>query len=164
MLARLDHAIGWLARLLNVFAGLALVALIIITLWEVVARYVLGEPTIWSFDLAWMLNGAVFLLPLAQVARQDGHIRVQIFPLSIQTRAWIDRIVYLALIVPALVVLTWTAAKRALSAFRTGELDPVSTWAPLMWPFYMAVTIGLLALLLQVLVTTLRGARSGEAR
>jgi TRAP-type mannitol/chloroaromatic compound transport system permease small subunit len=58
-LVRLIERVSWVC---GVLAGLSVLALIGVMMVEVFARYVLGKPTLWAFDVAYMLNGAAFLL------------------------------------------------------------------------------------------------------
>ena len=48
------------------------------------------------------------------------------------------------------------AGQKAWRAFMTGEVETVSPWAPLMWPFYSVLAIGLGALALQLAAEGLR--------
>jgi TRAP-type mannitol/chloroaromatic compound transport system permease small subunit len=43
--------------------------------YEVIARYVFNAPTIWSFDLTYMLYGAMFMLGAAYALHKGAHIR-----------------------------------------------------------------------------------------
>ena len=59
---RLIERLSWVC---GAAAGLAVLALIGVMLIEVFARYVLGKPTLWAFDVSYMLNGAAFILACA---------------------------------------------------------------------------------------------------
>lgn len=48
--------------------------------------------------------------------------------------------------------LTYVAGRRAWHAFANGEVEHVSAWAPLMWPFYLALALGLAGLTYQLIV------------
>ncbi|HEV7371819.1 TRAP transporter small permease subunit [Arenibaculum sp.] len=148
---------------LNAVAMVLLVLLIGVTLWEVAARYVFDAPTIWGFDLAWMLNGGLFLLALAETTRRGGHVRVDVVSSRLPA-GWqrMGETLFMALLfAPGVGVLAWTASRRFVQAVATGEVDPVSSWAPVMWPFHLAVAVGLWALLLQMAVSTARRWRAG---
>jgi TRAP-type mannitol/chloroaromatic compound transport system permease small subunit len=47
--------------------------------YEVVARYGFRAPTVWAYDLPYMLYGAMFVLGSAPVLAQHKHIRVDRF-------------------------------------------------------------------------------------
>lgn len=72
----------FLAAADTISAGLGFVAkamvliLIASMLYEVVARYALGAPTLWAFDIAYMATGVLFVLGAAQALREDAHVRI----------------------------------------------------------------------------------------
>ena len=137
---------------LGFFAALLTLALIAVTLVEVFCRYVLVAPTLWAFDVAYMLNGAAFLLAAAstQVARQ--HVAIDVFSAQLPKRVQglLQGSAFVFLVVPALGWLSYAAGTQAWSAWQTGEVDRLSAWRPEMWPFRTAVALGLTALTLQV--------------
>ncbi|MBA3591980.1 MAG: C4-dicarboxylate ABC transporter substrate-binding protein, partial [Methylibium sp.] len=49
----------------GIFAALLLVPLVLATTWEVVSRYALNAPTIWAYEIGYLLTGSHFLLGLA---------------------------------------------------------------------------------------------------
>lgn len=151
---RLSTALLWVSKA-------ALIGLIGVTLYEVVARYVLNAPTLWSSDIGYMLNGALFLLAIAYTLLSGNHIRVDFFSARFSPRLqdWINAVFFAVVLLPALTWLSWVTARRFWRAYETGELDPMSSWAPLIWPFYLVITIGFMTLALQVLVETIRHIR-----
>jgi TRAP-type mannitol/chloroaromatic compound transport system permease small subunit len=138
-------------------AGLAL-ALIGCTLFEVVMRYFLSSPSIWAFDVAYMLNGSVFLLAVAAALQFGTHVRVDFlssrFPVRI--RNVIDAVFFLLPASISIGLLMEAAFNRTVRAIQTGETEAVSPWAPLMWPFYLVITVGLSLLFLQCIAQGLR--------
>lgn len=141
------------SSLLGVAVAMA-VLLVLAMIYEVFARYALNAPTLWAFDISYMLNGALFILGCAYALKEESHVRID-FIASLLSPAWQRRLnaaFYLLLLTPALGGLTWIALKRALHAFASGEVEHVSPWAPLMWPFYGALALGLAALTFHVMV------------
>ncbi|WP_050525755.1 TRAP transporter small permease subunit [Pseudorhodobacter aquimaris] len=127
-------------------------------LYEVVARYAFGAPTEWAFDIAYMSTGVLFVLGAAQALREDAHVRIDFlaakFP--VRLRAGIDGVIYLFILCPVFAKLATIAGTRSWRAFVTAEVEHVSPWAPLMWPFYTALTVGLAALALQIAAEGIR--------
>src|SRR5690606_14411424 len=74
-LTRFVNGVSWCASQL---ASVAAAVLTISMVYEVFARYVFDAPTVWAFDIAYMANGAVFLLGVAYVLREDAHIRIDV--------------------------------------------------------------------------------------
>lgn len=154
-------AIDRLSTLLLWISKAALVGLIAVTLYEVVARYVLNAPTLWSSDIGYMLNGALFLLATAYTLQSGNHIRVDFFSARFPPRVqdWINAVFFVAILVPAMTWLSWVTARRFWRAFETNELDPMSSWAPVIWPFYLVLTVGFVSLTLQIVVEAIRHVR-----
>lgn len=148
----------WPATALLWIAAAMALLLVLAMIFEVFSRYVLNAPTLWAFDISYMLNGAMFILGCAYALKIDAHVRIDFLASRLKpaVQRWINGLFYLLLFAPILGALTWTAGKRTWHAFATGEVEHVSPWAPLIWPFYSALAIGLAALTLQVLVDAYR--------
>ncbi|WP_299938497.1 TRAP transporter small permease subunit [uncultured Pelagimonas sp.] len=143
---------------LGMIGRLTIFALIIAMLYEVVARYVFGAPTLWAFDISYMLNGSVFLLGAAFSLREDAHVRIdflsQKFPVRMQQL--LNGLIYLLIMAPIAFAFAWVAGSKAAKAFSNGEVEAVSPWAPLVWPFYAVIAIGLWAFALQFVIEALK--------
>ncbi|WP_193141344.1 MULTISPECIES: TRAP transporter small permease subunit [unclassified Meridianimarinicoccus] len=162
---RFTNAVERLANGLGVIGQLTILAMIASMLYEVVARYAFNAPTLWAFDISYMLNGSIVFLGAAYSLRKEAHVRIDFLSQKMPLRAQqiLNAAVYALVMVPITGALTWVAAGKALKAFRTGEVENVSPWAPLMWPFYTVIAIGLLAFCLQFLAEALKYA-NGEKR
>src|SRR5438876_2807587 len=55
------------------------VPLVLAVAFEVIARYVFNAPTIWSFDVTYMLYGTIFMLGAAYALHKGSHIRTDFF-------------------------------------------------------------------------------------
>ena len=154
-LCKIIDGISWIATRL---ADLAVILLVLAMVYEVAARYMFHAPTEWAFDIAYMSNGAIFLLGLGWVLRQDGHIRIDVVrnKLPATLTRITDIIIYLVILFPLFCMFSRVAIIKALYAWRTNEVEMVSPWAPLMWPFYAVIAIGLVVLSLQFLAQGLR--------
>ncbi|CAM5200137.1 TRAP transporter small permease protein OS=Castellaniella defragrans OX=75697 GN=HNR28_002596 PE=3 SV=1 [Castellaniella defragrans] len=164
-LSRIVNGISWCASQL---ASVATAVLTVAMVYEVFARYVFAAPTVWAFDIAYMSNGAVFLLGMAYVLREDAHIRIDV--LRNRLPAWFNHgvqgIAYLLILAPFFGTLSWVAASHAWRAWVRHEVETVSPWAPLMWPFYLCIAIGLIAMTLQLAMEGLRAfcGRNSDAK
>lgn len=127
----------------------ALAALVTVVLWEVVSRRIFNAPTIWAFDLAGYLQAGGFLLAAGELLRRGEHITVDVFSrnLPLRIRAVVDLLASAVLAVAAF-WLALIAAKQTLSAWSSGQVDWVSVWAPLVWPYYASIVLAMLSLLL----------------
>ena len=79
-----------------------MVPLVAASCWEVFSRYVLGEPTLWAYEVGYMAMGTHFLVGLAYTLRQREHVRVDFFysHVSEKARAAIDAFAYVVLLLP----------------------------------------------------------------
>ena len=53
--------------------------LVLAVAYEVFARYLFNAPTIWSFDVTYMLYGTLFMLGAAYALHKGAHIRTDFF-------------------------------------------------------------------------------------
>ncbi len=119
--------------------------------YEVVARYILNSPTIWSYDVTYFLYGSHFLLGAAYVLSVDAHIRIDIISshLSVRTRAVIDLVGYLLLFFPVVIALVYAGGQYVLQSFEMGERSGLSPWRPYLYPYKAVITMSFVLLLLQ---------------
>jgi TRAP-type mannitol/chloroaromatic compound transport system permease small subunit len=127
------------------------VPLVVAVAWEVVARYVFAAPTLWSFDLTYMLYGAMFMLGAAYALRIGAHIRTDFFweRWSWRTRGIIDSVAYLVFFFPGIALFLWVGWNEAWYAFEIGETSEQTPWRPLLWPLKATVPLAAGLLLLQ---------------
>ena len=159
---RLLSAIDKFSAVLAFFAGLMLLVLIGDMMYEVVSRRVFSAPTLWAYDVAYMVNGIGFLFAAGYTLRKNAHIRIDFFSTRFPRRRqdWVNAFVYLFLILPALSFFVIGAYSEWLEAFLTDELDPASPWKPLLWPLFAGLLIGFGALFLQACAQCIRHIRS----
>jgi TRAP-type mannitol/chloroaromatic compound transport system permease small subunit len=151
---RLVERLSWVC---GAAASLAVLALIAVMMVEVFARYVLGMPTVWAFDVAYMLNGAAFVLACALALKLNQHVTVDIVSqrFSPRTKRTIEVVVFTLLVAPALGFICHAAWGQFWKSWVTGEVEQVSAWRPLVWPFQFVLATGLSALWLQVIARIL---------
>src|SRR5688572_11166461 len=99
------------------------IPLVLVVSYEVISRYAFGAPTIWSYDLTYMLYGAIFMLGAAYTLHKGAHIRTDFFfeRWSIRTRGMIDSIAYLVFFFPSLVLFFMVSGAEGWYAFEIGE-------------------------------------------
>ncbi|WP_340110087.1 TRAP transporter small permease subunit [Pikeienuella sp. HZG-20] len=153
--------IRWIEILTETVGGMAallVVPLVLATCWEVFARYVLGAPTIWAFELGYMLMGVHFLLGGAITLKRQVHVRIDLIyaRLTSRRRAWIDLILYSCLILPAVFLLCVRFWEYTAHAYEIGELSGQSAWNPPIWPFRAVIVFSFIVLGLQVLAECLK--------
>jgi TRAP-type mannitol/chloroaromatic compound transport system permease small subunit len=137
------------------YAGRAVAWLIIpmtvAVTWEVVARHFFRAPTIWAFDVTYMLYGTHFMLGTAYTLMRIGHVRTDMLysRWSIRRQNWIDAIGYLFFFFPAMIFLFYFGWQEAHHSFEIRETSDASPWRPIVYPFKFVIPLTALFLLIQ---------------
>jgi TRAP-type mannitol/chloroaromatic compound transport system permease small subunit len=141
---RFTDVIGFWVAWLNV-------PLVLAVSYEVIARYFFHAPTIWVYDVTYMLYSAIFMLGAAYALHLGAHIRTDFFfeTWSTRTKGMIDSIAYLALFFPSLILFLIVGAGETWYAFRIMETSEQTPWRPILWPFKMVVPLTCLLLMIQ---------------
>ena len=141
---RFTDAIGLAVAWLNV-------PLVLAVTYEVVARYFFHAPTIWAFDVTYMLYSAIFMLGAAYALHKGAHIRTDFFfeSWSIRTKGTIDSIAYIALFFPSLMLFLIVSVDDAWYAYVINETSEQTPWRPILWPFKTVVPLTCLLLMIQ---------------
>ncbi|WP_323039555.1 TRAP transporter small permease subunit [Gemmobacter sp.] len=128
-----------------------------VILFEVTSRYVLNTPTVWAYDVSYMLNGTVIMLAGALAMKGNQHVVIDIVSQLFRqrTKTIIEVTVFSLLLLPALGFITTIAWEQSWRAFQNGIVEHVSPWRPVLWPFRLMIAIGLSVLWLQILARTL---------
>ena len=127
------------------------VPLVLAVCYEVFARYAFNAPTIWSFDVTYMLYGTIFMLGAAYALHKGAHIRTDFFfeRWSIRTRAMIDSISYLVFFFPSIFVFLIVSWNEGWYSFQIGETSEQTPWRPILWPFKAVVPAACILLIIQ---------------
>lgn len=144
-----------------------MVPLVAAVAWEVVSRYVFDAPTVWSYEVTYMLYGTMFMLGAAYTLRVGGHIRTDFFweKWSVRTKGLIDVIAYVVFFFPGVGLFLWISAGEAWYAFDIGERSEQTPWRPVLWPLKAVIPLTALLLLVQgvsELAKSLHAWRTGE--
>ena len=139
--------VGWIA-----------VPMIIALIYEVFARYIFLRPTIWSYEITYMIYGTHFLLGAGYTLHVKGHIRIDLLYMRFPTRgrALIDVIGYLTIFFPIMILLVISSYDMAKDAYDIKEVSQFTPWQPLLWPFKSVICVGFIFLILQGVAEFLR--------
>ena len=126
-------------------------ALVVILCYEVTARYLFNNPTIWAHESSMMLGVFIVTIGWSYVHLRKGHVRVDVFyaRMSPRTRAWVDIGCFLVFFLPLMLVLIYASAGMAWEAYIFDEVLMASFWYPPALPIRLVVVIGLSTFLLQ---------------
>jgi len=143
----IDAIAEWSGR---VFAWL-IIPLVASLTYEVIARYAFNAPTIWAYDLSYMLYGAHFMLGAGYTLLKGGHIRTDIFyqNWSPRTQGKVDALLYLLLFFPGMLFFFWMGGQEFWQAWSIGERSDASPWRPILYPLKATLPLGALLLLVQ---------------
>src|SRR5436305_9438606 len=96
------------------------IPLVLAVAYEVIARYAFGAPTLWSFDVTYMLYGTIFMLGAAYALHKGAHIRTDFFyeKWSVRTRGMVDSLSYLLVFFPSLIMLFLASGSQAVYSYR----------------------------------------------
>ena len=67
-----------LNKILNVLAGVSLLAMVVLTCWQVFTRYILQNPSSWSEELVSYLFAWASLFGASLVTSERGHMNIPI--------------------------------------------------------------------------------------
>ena len=153
----------WSGKLVSWF----IIPLIFGLTYEVIARYVFGAPTVWAFDVSYMLNGSLGMLGAAYTLYRRGHIRTDVFyeGWSPRKKGWVDATSYLFLFFPGILFFFVAGLDAAIHSWSILETSDASPWRPPLYPFKTVVPISLLLLFIQGIsefLKSLHAALTGE--
>ena len=134
------------------------IPLVFAVAYEVIARYAFGAPTIWSFDVTYMLYGTIFMLGAAYALHKGAHIRTDFFyeKWSVKTRGMVDSISYVLFFFPSLIMLLAASANEAWYAFTIHETSEQTPWRPILWPYKSVVPLTCVLLMIQGISETIK--------
>jgi TRAP-type mannitol/chloroaromatic compound transport system permease small subunit len=125
--------------------------LVLAVAYEVIARYFFHAPTIWSFDVTYMLYGTIFMLGAAYALHKGAHIRTDFFyeKWSVKTKGMVDSISYIVFFFPSIVLFLVASGGEAWYAYTIHETSEQTPWRPILWPYKTVVPVTCVLLLLQ---------------
>jgi TRAP-type mannitol/chloroaromatic compound transport system permease small subunit len=122
---------------------------IVLTQFTVVLlRYIFGVGSIWLSESIIYGHAAMFMLAAAWTLREGGHVRVDVFyaDAAPRTKAWVDLLGALLLLLPFMVVLAWFALPYVARSWAILERSRETSGIPAV--FLLKTLIPLFALLM----------------
>jgi TRAP-type mannitol/chloroaromatic compound transport system permease small subunit len=123
---RLSNAIDGLIQRIGELASWLWLVLLAIIIINVALRYLLGQGYILFEELQWHLYGAAWLLALAFVFKNDAHVRIDVLAANLRarTRAWIELLGLLFLLLPFALFVVIEAVPFVMTAYQLHEISP----------------------------------------
>jgi TRAP-type mannitol/chloroaromatic compound transport system permease small subunit len=134
---------NWVRVLVYAFTGLVC--------FEVLLRYGFNNPTIQLPVIVTMTAAAMYVLSMGNIARQDGHVRIDVFTrlLSKRGKAVLEVVFGALFFFPVIGALAASAAGWTWYAWSIDERDTQTFWYARIGPIRTVVLIGLILFLLQ---------------
>lgn len=147
LINKIDKFSDWSGRIFSYL----IYPLIFGVAYEVFARYLFRAPTVWAYDVTYMLYGSLFMLGTNYTLLKKGHIRTDLFynKWPPPKQAKIDFFMYLFLFFPGMIFYLISGIDYAANSWATNEKASVSPWMPIIYPFKTIIPISAALLLIQ---------------
>jgi TRAP-type mannitol/chloroaromatic compound transport system permease small subunit len=128
------------------------------TCYEVFMRYVLNRPTVWAFDISYMMYGALFMMSGAYAVSRNSHVRGDFIyrKWSPRTQAKVDLTLYFLFYFPAIFAMVFTGAFYAFESMRILESSVNSPAGVPVWPLKMIIFAAGITLLIAGIAEVMR--------
>lgn len=160
----IDGLNTWVGRIV----GWVMIFIMLVTVYDVVARRLFNAPVVWAFDISVQLFALHFMITAAYALLHSQHVSIDIFKtrLPVRQQAVLDILSYLVFFFPFMIMLLiygWDFAARSWATRET-------SWGIVALPVYYVKTVipaTAVLLMLQGLANVVRLVeivRNGDAR
>lgn len=158
MLETIDRISAWAGKGVSWLVPILILELV----YDTAARYLFNAPTMWSYDISYMLYGTIFLVAAAYTLQLDKHVRIELFydRLSTRGQAIIDCLGYLVFFFPALLALIFYGTEFAIKSWKLLETGGESMWQPPIYPFKTILPLASILLFIQGLALFIRSVQT----
>lgn len=124
-----------------------------VLIYATLSRVLAGIPVNWALEMSQFLLSAYYLLGGAYSMQLNGHVRMDLLYANLppRRRAMTDAITILFVIFYLAVLLA--GGVSATDYAITYQQQNYSSWAPLLWPIKVVMTIAIFLMLLQAIST-----------
>ncbi|MFA7428672.1 MAG: TRAP transporter small permease [Rhodospirillaceae bacterium] len=159
---RLLHAIERFHHVLGVLSGLAILVITLTVIIDVALRALFNAPLHGATEFSTLLMIGLVYLGLASVQASKANFRVEVLLMLLPAggRRFLDAVTTL-LAAAAIGVLTWHTAHEAWASVLRQEMSFGAVVFPV-WPARVVIAMGLLMLLLQFVIDTIRLVAGGD--
>ncbi len=156
-LLALSHVIDTLNELTGRGARWLILACILISAGNAVARYGLNLSSNGFLEIQWYLYSLVFLGAAGYTLKHNAHVRIDLIAgrLSPRAQAWIDICGHVFMLLPVCAIMLWFGWTAFLESYRISEVS-ADAGGLLRWPIKLAVPVAFGLLMLQGLSETIK--------
>jgi TRAP-type mannitol/chloroaromatic compound transport system permease small subunit len=147
--AAIGHGAAWLA-----------LAVVLLQFALVVARYLFGLGSVWLTETVIYAHATLFMLAAAWTLSAGGHVRVDIFyaEASARTKALVELIGALLLLLPFMFVLIWLSVPYAARSWAILEHSQETSGLPIIFALKTLIPLFALLMALQGIAQAIRAA------
>ncbi|MBW1887035.1 MAG: TRAP transporter small permease subunit [Deltaproteobacteria bacterium] len=152
--------IDWINEWIGRIFKFLLIPLLVVSMYEVIARYLFNSPTVWAAQILSLIFVALVVIGGGHVLRQDGHVRMDVFygRLSPRGRAISDLCTFIVFLIFT-TLLAWQTIDMAMESVKIRE----ASWSAFKGPIYpkkIALALGVCLLWLQGIVKLTKDIRT----
>ena len=135
-------------------ASILIFPLIAVIIYEVFMRYIFNAPTIFSFDLQWMICGSMVFLGGAYALADNVHVRADILYnlLPKRVQATLDLVLYPVFFFSSTIAIAYAVWGGFRNAWVFQEASRATSWGPYTWPVRLVLFIAICMLIVQGIV------------
>jgi len=166
---RMDEFAGQIDRLTRAIGRAAawlVLAVVLLQFALVVARYVLGFGSIWLTETVIYAHASLFMLAAAWTLQAGGHVRVDVFyaEAAPRTRALVDLVGALMLLLPFTLVLFWLSVPFAARSWAVLERSQETSGLPFVYLLKTVIPVFAVLMALQGVAQAIRAVRRLQGR
>lgn len=152
MFAVFARSVTRLNRAIARIAAWGILVLFVLLMADVITRYLVGRPAIWTAELAQMVFAVYAIICGGWLLAERAHVNVDIFYGAFPRRGKATADITTSVLFFAFVlVLLWQSWDMAWDSMQRMERTN-SVWKPYVWPVKLAIPIAAALLLLQGIV------------
>ena len=143
---------------LGKIAAWIVVPLAIIVLFEITTRYFLNQPTIWVYDVSWMLFSVFFLLGGGYAMVHKRHVRIDLLYSFLPKRgqAIYELFFFVVMFLPTMGVMGARGIIYAAAAWESGQSLSTTIWTFPAAPIRTVIPLAFFLLFMQGIAEVLR--------
>jgi TRAP-type mannitol/chloroaromatic compound transport system permease small subunit len=132
--------------------------LILVVVYDVVARYVFNAPTMWGYEVGIALGMSLYCFGYAYTESKHGHVRVDVFYIHLSQRgkAIVDTVGGFIFFLPTIALVVFAAWNKMWWSWDVMEKSVEGYWYPPWYPLRTMIFLGFALLLVQGLANLYR--------
>ncbi len=154
---KIARAIDCLNEIIGKITSYIVYVLLFVVVYEVIRRKVFNSPTMWGFELSYMLYAVMFLMGLGYTLKHNMHIGIDVFysKLNPRLQGILDLITFFIFFLPFTLIAIKSSWIFMLQSWQIMEHSQ-SPWAPAIYPFKTFMPIAFFLLFLQGLSNAIK--------